>query len=158
MGLTVPDEKVALDVRQIEELLAAEFPQLNRDARTFAVEAVGPGWARMRLIVRDVHLRQGGTVSGPAIFALADVCLYVAILARIGPVLQTVTTSLNLNFLRRPPPRDLLAECRLLKVGRRLAVGEVTVRCEDAADPVAHATGTYSIPSRYPDTASRKPL
>ena len=85
-------------------------------------------------------------MSGPSIVALADLALYVAILAQIGAVTGAVTTSITLNFLRRPAPRDLVADCRLLKLGRRLAVGDVTIRSEGAAEPVAHATGTYSIP------------
>jgi acyl-coenzyme A thioesterase PaaI-like protein len=79
---------------------------------------------------------------------LADLALYVAILAHIGPVGLAVTTNLNFNFLRRPEPWDLLAECRLLKLGARLAVGEVSLFSEGIADPVCHATGTYSIPPR----------
>ena len=79
-------------------------------------------------------------------FALADVTLYVAILAQIGPVALAVTTNLNINFLRRPAPGDLIADCRLLKLGKRLAVGEVFLHSPDDEDPVAHATGTYSIP------------
>jgi acyl-coenzyme A thioesterase PaaI-like protein len=79
---------------------------------------------------------------------LADMALYVAILAQIGPVALAVTTNLAFNFLRRPEQRDLLAECRLLKLGRRLAVGEVFMRSEGSAEIVCHATGTYSIPDR----------
>ena len=79
---------------------------------------------------------------------LADVTLYVGILAHIGPVGLAVTTNLTFNFLRKPEPRDLIAECRLLKLGARLAVGEVSLFSDGVAEPVCHATGTYSIPPR----------
>ena len=104
--------------------------------------------ARLRLVASEKHLRPGGTVSGPSMFALADVCLYIAILAQIGPVALAVTTNLNINFLRRPSPGDLVADCRLLKLGNRLAVGEVFLHSQGEDEPVAHATGTYSIPPR----------
>ena len=79
-------------------------------------------------------------------FALSDVALYVAILAQIGKVGLAVTTNLNINFLRKPPPRDLIGEARLIKLGKRLAVGEVGIRSEGEDELVAHAVGTYSIP------------
>ncbi|MEE3086898.1 MAG: PaaI family thioesterase [Pseudomonadota bacterium] len=97
--------------------------------------------------VREQDLRPGGTVSGPTMMALADTALYVALLREIGLVSLAVTTSLNFNFLRKPvADRDLLAECKLLKQGKSLAVGEVTICSEGDEAPVAHATGTYSIP------------
>ena len=95
------------------------------------------------------HLRPGGTVSGPSIFALADIGIYCAILSRIGPVALTVTTGANIDFMRKPAAgRDLLAECRLLKLGSVLAVGDVLIRSEGAAEPVARAALTYSIPPK----------
>jgi uncharacterized protein (TIGR00369 family) len=132
---------------EVEAFLAREFPQIEIGT-DHVLEAVGPMTARLRLAAGDKHLRPGGTVSGPAMFALADVCLYAAILAQIGPVALAVTTSMTINFLRRPEPGDLVAECRLLKLGARLAVGEVTLRSGGREEPVAHATGTYSIPPR----------
>jgi acyl-coenzyme A thioesterase PaaI-like protein len=93
-------------------------------------------------------LRPGGTISGPSMFALADVALYVAILAQIGPVGLAVTTNMNINFLRKPPPRDLIGETRLIKLGKRLAVGEVALYSVGDPEMVAHATGAYSIPAR----------
>ena len=83
--------------------------------------------------------------------ALADFAMYVGVLASIGPVPLAVTTNLNINFLRKPAARDLIAECRLLKLGKRLAVGEVTIRSDGADEPVAHVTSTYSIPARLID-------
>jgi uncharacterized protein (TIGR00369 family) len=94
------------------------------------------------------HIRPGGTLSGPSMMALADLGLYVVILAHIGPVALAVTTNLAFNFLRKPGQRDLIAECRLLKLGKRLAVGEVSMFSEGSTDLVCHATGTYSIPAR----------
>jgi uncharacterized protein (TIGR00369 family) len=140
-----------MDVASVEAFLEAEFPQLHHGGRTVTVEAVGPLTARLRLHSDPRHLRPGGTVSGPSLFMLADVGLYVAILAQIGPVALAVTTNLNINFLRKPPQGDVIAEIRLLKLGKRLAVGEATLYAEGDDDPVAHAVGTYSIP---PDMVS----
>ena len=130
---------------ELSAYLAAEFPQIGI-GRNFIIENVGPMSARMRLHYNVDQLRPGGTISGPTIFALADVALYVAILAQLGRVKLAVTTNLNINFLRKPGPSDLIGEARLLKLGKRLAVGEVTMFSIDAPDIVAHATGTYSIP------------
>jgi uncharacterized protein (TIGR00369 family) len=91
----------------------------------------------------------GGTISGPTMMALADFAMYVAVLASIGPVPLAVTTNFNVNFLRRPAQRDLIAEAKLMKLGKRLAVGEVTVCSEGLEGPVAHVTATYSIPARH---------
>lgn len=124
--------------------LAREFPQVAGD---FAVERLTAEGIVLRLKVTDRHLRPGGTVSGPNLFALADVAVYLALLARIGPVALAVTTSAGIDFLRKPEAgRDLLAEARLLKLGRVLAVGEVHVLSEGRAEPVARANVTYSIP------------
>ncbi|PPQ37982.1 PaaI family thioesterase [Rhodoblastus acidophilus] len=135
-----------MSVAAVEAFLAAEFPQLRHGGRSVTVESVGPLTARLRLHVDERHLRPGGTVSGPSLFMLADVGLYVAILAQIGPVALAVTTNLNINFLRKPPPGDVIAEIRLLKLGKRLAVGEATLFADGDDAPVAHAVGTYSIP------------
>ena len=132
---------------EVTAFLAAEFPQISQGEMAMQVEAVGPMTCRMRMPFHERYLRPGGTISGPSMFALADVSLYVAILAQIGPVALTVTTSLNINFLKKPGHRDMIADCLLLKLGRRLAVGEVTIRSDGSEDVVAHATGTYSIPA-----------
>jgi uncharacterized protein (TIGR00369 family) len=126
---------------EVQAFLDQHFPQgYGR------IESVGDRCARMRLEVGDEHLRPGGTVSGPTMMGLADTGLYVAILATLGPVAQAVTTNLNSNFLRRPPLRDIIADVQLLKVGRRLVVGEVWLRSDGGDEPVAHVTATYSIP------------
>jgi uncharacterized protein (TIGR00369 family) len=138
-----------MSVAEIERFLDEEFPQLHHGGRTVAVEEVGPMTAQLRLTAHDRHLRPGGTVSGPAMFTLADVGLYVVILAHIGPVALAVTTNLNINFLRKPPNGDIIAQCRLLKLGKRLAVGEATLFGAHSDEPVAHAVGTYSIPAPH---------
>jgi uncharacterized protein (TIGR00369 family) len=132
---------------ELDAYLDEVFPQLHYGGRTFFVEAVGPMSARMRCDYHEKHLRPGGTLSGPTMMALADLALYAAILAQIGPVPLAVTTSLSYNFLRKPAPVALIGECRLLKLGRRLAVGEVAIRSQGESELVCHATGTYSIPA-----------
>ena len=135
---------IIMDRAALTAFLAAEFGQVAQD---FAVEDVDDDRLRLRLIVQGRHLRPGGTVSGPAIFALADVAVYLAILARIGPVALAVTTSAAVDFLRKPAAGvDLLAEARILKLGRVLAVGDVLIRSEGGTAPVARASLTYSIP------------
>jgi uncharacterized protein (TIGR00369 family) len=111
------------------------------------VESVGNRAATVRHPVGTAELRPGGTVSGPVMMTVADVALYVAILGEIGIVPLTVTTSLNINFMRKPASdRDIIGVCRLLKLGKALAVGEVAIYSEGVAEPVAHAVGTYAIP------------
>ncbi len=133
---------------EVEAFLERDFPQIHHGGRSYHVEAVGPLSARLRLAYHERHIRPGGTLSGPAMMALADLALYVAILANIGPVGLAVTTNLAFNFLRKPGPRDLIAECRLMKLGKRLAIGEVTMRSDGDDAIVCHATGTYSIPQK----------
>ncbi len=104
------------------------------------------GRVTARLPYGDNLLRPGGTISGPALMAVADLVMYACVLSVIGPVKLAVTTSLNANFLRKPPAADILAEGRLLKCGKRLAYGEVTLFSEGDPEPVCHVTATYSIP------------
>ena len=137
---------LVLSLPETVAFLDAAFPQMAAGGRTYHLVAVGPLRATLRMDHHDRHLRPGGTVSGPSMMALADYALYAAILANIGPVALAVTTSLNFNFLRKPGPNGLVAEARLLKLGRRLAVGEVAITAPDSEDLVCHATGTYSIP------------
>jgi uncharacterized protein (TIGR00369 family) len=142
-----PRPAPALDRDEITAFLEAEFPQMQM-GRIFAVEEVGSMRARLRMIHHPSQLRPGGTISGPSIFALADVALYVAILAQIGRVKLAVTTNLNINFLSKPAPRDLIGDALLVKLGKRLAIGEVRIASAGEETLVAHATGTYSIPPR----------
>jgi uncharacterized protein (TIGR00369 family) len=137
----------ALSVAELEAFLRAEFPQVFNADSGVAIEDAWHGGARVRQAWREAFMRPGGTVSGPTMMALADFAMYVAVLAAIGPVGLAVTTSLTINFLRRPGRADLLAEAKLMKLGKRLAVGEVTLTSAGSVDIVAHVTATYSIPA-----------
>lgn len=135
-----------MDEAALAGFLKREFPQVSDD---FGIEELGPSRARVRLRVAERHLRPGGTVSGPAMFALADVAFYIALLAAIGPKALAVTTSCSLDFMRKPEAgADLIAEARILKLGRVLAVGDVFLRSDGREDVVARAGMTYSIPPR----------
>jgi uncharacterized protein (TIGR00369 family) len=112
----------------------------------FAVENVTPRGVVCRLPYRERHLRPGGTLSGPAMMTLADAAMYAAVMARLGRVEMAVTQNLNINFLARPQPADLLAEAEVLKAGRRTIVLDVKIYSAGHPDVVAHATGTYSLP------------
>lgn len=127
---------------EIIEFLKHEFPQ-----SPVSIEEVGNKEAVVRRSIGFADLRPGGTVSGPVLMAVADAALYVAILGEIGLVALAVTTSLNINFMRKPAAdNDVIGVCKLLKVGRTLVVGEVYLYSEGNQEPVAHVVGTYSIP------------
>ncbi len=127
---------------ELSEFLQREFPQ-----NKCTIDVIGPRSATVRHVIGASELRPGGTVSGPVMMTVADVALYVAILAEIGIVPLTVTTSLNFNFMRKPASdRAIIGVCKMLKIGRTLAVGEVTLYSEGQDEPVAHAVGTYAIP------------
>ena len=136
------------------KLSIAEFERLARDKLPLVghygmrVERIEAGRVVMRMPCADDVLRPGGTVNGPAMVALADVAMYALVMSLIGPVEAAMTTSLNANFLRRPPAADLVAEATILKLGKRLAVGEVTIIAAGETEPCAHVTATYSIPPR----------
>ena len=133
-----------MDRAALTAFLAREFPQV---ANQVVVEEVSEEGVLLRLAVGEAHLRPGGTVSGPAIFTLADVAIYLTILSRIGPKALTVTTNATLDFLRRPAAgRDLICRTRLLKLGRSLAVADALILSEGGEAPVARASMTYSIP------------
>ncbi|WP_237062458.1 PaaI family thioesterase [Loktanella sp. M215] len=133
-----------MDEGALMAFLAREFPQVCDD---FAIDRLDAQGLRVRLRVADRHLRPGGTVSGPSMFALADVSLYLAILARLGPVALAVTTNCSIDFMRKPASgADLVCDCRLLKLGRQLAVGDALLYSEGQDQPVARAGLTYAIP------------
>lgn len=135
---------LALNKDELSAYLREVFPQVHRD---FVVEELHHDHLVMRLRVEDRHLRPGGTVSGPSMFALADVAVYAMVLARVGRKALAVTTNCSLDFMRKPAAGvDLIAHCKLLKLGRVLAVGDVLIYSEGAPDPVARASMTYSIP------------
>lgn len=132
-----------------DHLLALTREQLPfARAYDFVIEHLAEHEARIRLPANPQLLRPGGTIAGPAMMALADYAVYAAVLATIGPVELAVTTSLNINFLHKPAPGDLVASARLIKLGKRLAVGDVPIHDGSGDVMVAHATATYSIPPR----------
>lgn len=141
-------KRAEMTVEQLERFLAEEFPQAFHEGSGLSIETVWQGGGRVRQAYSAQLIRPGGTISGPTMMALADFAMYVGLLASIGPVPLAVTTNLNINFLRKPAQRDLIAECRLLKLGKRLAVGEVLIFSEGLEEPVAHVTSTYSIPAK----------
>ena len=133
-----------LTTAELVEFFDEIFPQLRG---AMVIEEVGHMRARLRMLIDQSHLRPGDTVSGPTMFTLADCTFYVATLAMIGREALTVTTGVSINFLRKPAQRDLIGEARILKLGKRLAVGDVMLYSEGDDRPVAHATMTYAIPS-----------
>lgn len=127
---------------ELAQFLATEFPQTK-----CTVEAIGARTATVRHQIGVHELRPGGTVAGPVLMAVADVALYVAILGEIGIVPLVVTTNLSINFMRKPSAqRAIVGVCKLMKLGKSLAVGEVSLYSEGIDEPVAHVVGTYSIP------------
>ena len=146
---------VRITPEDAKALIADELPWALDMGMT--VEEIGEGTCRVRLPYKERFVRPGGTVAGPLLMGLADVAMYVAVLSRIGRVELAVTTNLTCNFLRRPKPRDVIGEARLLKLGKRLAVGEVSLftEGEEGDGPVAHVTATYSIPPERQITAER---
>jgi uncharacterized protein (TIGR00369 family) len=144
----LPGAPALLSAEELERLLAQHFPEAFRPGAGLRIEGVAHGASRVRQQFHAGTLRPGGTISGPTMMQLADVATYVAILATIGWMPLAVTTQLTINFLRKPQPRDLIGEGRLLKLGKRLAVAEVAIRSEGQEELVAHATSTYSLPDR----------
>lgn len=133
-----------MSAEDLQDFLRDHFPQIEH--LNMRVEHVDDRRIRVRMRVTDQHLRPGGTVSGPTLMALADATMWLLVLAQIGPVALAVTTSLNINFLNKPDLADVIAEAALLKLGKRLAVGDVILRSAARPEPVAQATITYSIP------------
>ena len=136
-----------MNAAEIEAFLQGHFPAAVGFAR---IEAIGEGERTMRLRVpfRDAYLRPGGTLSGPTLMMLADTAIYYLLLAELGPIALAVTTNLNINFMRKPERADLIGEGRLLKLGKRIAVGDVLMFVDGEPEPVAHATASYALPPR----------
>ena len=134
-----------LSVTELQSVLNGTFPDAPPP---YLIEETGPWGVRIRLPVTEQHSRPGGTVAGPALMALADAAAWLAILAQIGPVLLAVTTSLHIDFLRKPALVDVVADGRLLKLGKQLGVVDVGLRSDGHEDLVAKAQVTYSIPPR----------
>lgn len=131
-----------ISTQDIKDFIAKEFPQAGCE-----ILSVGTKTSRVRKSIGFDDLRPGGTVSGPVLMSVADFSLYVAILGEIGIVPLALTTSFNINFLRKPTPnQDIIGQCNLMKVGKKLIIGDVYLYSEGDTDPVAHAVGTYSVP------------
>ncbi len=137
--------KLVMNAKEVEAYVAEIFPQVADYG--FTVENLETGKISISMKINETHLRPGGTVSGPTMFTLADCASYLIILAHIGKVELAVTTNLNINFISKPEG-DLIADAVLLKLGKRLAVCEISLRSRTNNDLVAHATATYSIPPR----------
>lgn len=132
-----------MTIAQIDAFLAEVFPQIDDQFKTLELTEHG---ARVKLLTADQHLRPGGTISGPAMFALADCAFYIAILSKLGPKAMAVTTNCSIDFMRKPAQSDLIAEVRILKMGKSLVVGDVVMISQGENQPVARASMTYSIP------------
>jgi uncharacterized protein (TIGR00369 family) len=143
-----------LSAQQVTALLEREFEQLMSRGSSSVIEDAWHGGCRVRRKFNPKSLRPGGTISGPTMMGLTDFAMYVAVLASVGPVPLAVTTNLNINFLRKPARRDLIAKCKLIKLGKRLAVGDVQIYSDGEDEMVAHATSTYSIPPPEQRTVS----
>jgi len=137
---------LALTAQEVMDYMAAEFPQVKDG---FAIDALSEDAITLRLLVAERHLRPGGTVSGPSMFALADCAVYAMVLARVGRKALAVTISCSMDFMRKPAAGvDVISKCRLLKLGRALAVGDMLLYSEGDERPVARASMTYSIPPK----------
>lgn len=137
--------KPVMTISQLHDLINAEFPQVKDQ---FDITAINDDGATVRMFINDSNLRPGGTVSGPSMFALADCAFYMATLAMIGPEALCVTTNCSIDFMRKPQPGDLVADARILKLGKSLSVGDVLIHSVHDDKPVARASLTYSIPPK----------
>ncbi|RJG45448.1 MULTISPECIES: PaaI family thioesterase [unclassified Mesorhizobium] len=133
---------------EINDLLKSVYPQLNGDLTAFEAVEVFPGGCTVRLNADERHLRPGGTVSGPSLFTLADIGGYVCVLSHAGPDALSVTTNLNINFMRKAEAGPIDGHCRILKLGKSLMVYDIDIVAGPDGHTVAHATGTYSIPPK----------
>jgi acyl-coenzyme A thioesterase PaaI-like protein len=142
----------AMTIPELKKFIAEHFLQAPADVEIEHLDdtkiRVRQKKIRVRQKTHDRNLRPGGTVAGPTVMAMVDFGFYLLLLGRLGPVAHAVTTNLNINFMRKPEPVDLLGEGRLLKLGKTLAVGDFTVWSDGKKEPVAHATVTYSIPPK----------
>jgi len=131
-----------LSTAEFTDIIQAELPMAAESG--VYLKTIEHGTAEMVLPYNDNSIRPGGTIAGPQMMMLADVCMYAVVLSMIGAVKLAVTTNFNINFLRKPRACDLIARGKIIKLGKRLAIIEVSIYSDE--DIVAHATGTYSIP------------
>jgi uncharacterized protein (TIGR00369 family) len=140
--------KPIMTAGEVNELLKSVYPQLNDKFPFYETIDVFPGGCTVRLNADERHLRPGGTVSGPSLFTLADIGGYVCVLSHAGPDALSVTTNLNINFVRKAEAGPIDGHCRILKLGKSLMVFEIDIVAGPDGQTVAHATGTYSIPPK----------
>lgn len=143
-----PKLRPLMDADAVNAFLKQVYPQLNDDFADYMATDVFPGGCTVRLNATDRHLRPGGTVSGPALFTLADIGGYVCVLTHGGPEALSVTTNLNINFMRKAEAGPIDGHCRILKLGKSLMVFDIDMVAGPEGLTVAHATGTYSIPPK----------
>lgn len=143
-----PKLKPLMDADTVNAFLKQVYPQLNDDFADYMATDVFAGGCTVRLNATDRHLRPGGTVSGPSLFTLADIGGYVCVLTHAGPEALSVTTNLNINFMRKAEAGPIDGHCRILKLGRSLMVFDIDMVAGPEGLTVAHATGTYSIPPK----------
>jgi len=140
--------QISLTTEAVSRIIDEAFPEIHAAGRQMKIESVGVRRARVRLGFDPRNLRPGGTVSGPAMFTLADFTIYVALIATLGEAgIPAVTSNLSINFLLRPEPVDVIADANLLRIGRRLAYAEVALHSDGREEMIAHATGNYAIPT-----------
>ncbi len=138
--------KLKMSKDELQAFLTAEFPQVDGK---YLIQDLAPLQITVRMNITDANLRPGGTISGPSMFGLADISMYLAILAMIGPQALAVTTNCSIDFMRKPAAGvDMIGKAKVLKLGRVLAVGDVLLFSEGHAAPVARAGMTYSIPPK----------
>jgi uncharacterized protein (TIGR00369 family) len=140
--------RAPLTTEAVSRLIDETFPEIHAAGRQMHIESVADRRARVRLGIDPRNLRPGGTVSGPAMFTLADFAIYVALIATLGSsAIPAVTSNLSINFLLRPSPVDVIAEVNLIRIGRRLAYAEVALYSDGREEMIAHVTGSYALPA-----------
>lgn len=150
-GSNMPQHNLrsVMTVEQVNAFIAAEFPQLNALSDSYQAVDIFDGGCTVRLNAVERHLRPGGTVSGPSLFTLADIGGYVCVLSHAGPDALSVTTNLNINFVRKAGIGPIDGRCRIIKLGKSLMVFDIDMTAGPNGETVAHATGTYSIPPKH---------
>ena len=137
-----------MSAAELNDYIFEVYPQILEQYPGHKVMEVEPGRVVVRMDTDERHIRAGGTVSGPTLFALADMGGYACVLSHVGREALAVTTNLNINFMRKADPGRLEAHCKILKLGKRLLVFETSICVKGSSDVIAHATGTYAIPPK----------
>jgi len=135
-----------LNAEELNIYIGEVFPQILEQYPGHKILDVSPGKVVIRMDTDERHIRAGGTISGPTLFSLADMGGYACVLSHVGREALAVTTNLNINFMRKAEPGPLFAECKILKLGKRLMVFDCAMKAGNSTELVAHATGTYAIP------------